>query len=86
MLPQGIIPQDTIPTCVVFVSVLTTKGPPESPEQAPSPPSKGPVQTLVSAKGFGFPDKSIKAWLHSKNQKDQMYYVQDDAILLHILL
>lgn len=65
--PQGIIPQETIP--IWMLPPCWTKGPPESPEQAPSPPTSiGPVQTLVSAKGSDDPASLTRASTHSSKR------------------
>jgi hypothetical protein len=50
--PQGVNPQETIPMTVSSWA----SGPPLSPEQAPVPPERGPVQTFDSAEsGFSSP-------------------------------
>lgn len=62
LVPQGIIPHETIP---IRISPCVS-GPPLSPEHAPLSPSKGPVQTFVSSNGLSLPVKLTRASLHSE--------------------
>lgn len=44
-------------------------GPPESPEHAEIPPVKGPVQTLVDAKGSEEPKREASALAHTSQSR-----------------
>lgn len=60
-VPQGVIPQDTIPVKIRAPSVPCTMGPPESPEHAEILSSNGPVQKFVSSTRLPFRPKAVMA-------------------------
>lgn len=57
----GVIPHETIPTTTSNGAAPWISGPPESPEQAETPPVNGPVQRLVSSTRSPFKFKAKMA-------------------------